>query len=148
MKYNHCYGCGNENENGLYIKSYWNEDESMAFCDYAPKKHQCTATPKFLNGGVIATIMDCHSICTAIAHAYKMQNQPIGEGEGIWYATGNMNITYKRPTPMNKAIKLEARVVEVGSKTITIFCELKVEDKIYVEATIKTIKDTSEWMRG
>ena len=27
----HCYGCGNLNEMGLHIKSYWDGEESVAY---------------------------------------------------------------------------------------------------------------------
>ena len=64
-EHNECWGCGCSNEHGLYIKSYWVEDKSV--CTWMPNKSHKAGPTGYLNGGVIATIMDCHSICTAIA---------------------------------------------------------------------------------
>eukprot|EP01079_Euglenida_sp_SAG-EU17-18_P002604 gene2604-3306_t len=36
-------------------------------------------------GGCIASVVDCHCICTAVAHAYDAEGRAIGEGEAIWY---------------------------------------------------------------
>ncbi len=75
---NNCWGCGSTNSHGLQIKSYWSGVEVL--CIWHPKEYH--VGPKhFLNGGIIATIIDCHCIFTAIAAAYraegrKMNSQP------------------------------------------------------------------------
>ena len=66
---NHCWGCGTVGEPGLRIKSYWSGDESV--CTWSPKDYHSAAHPQVLNGGIIASIIDCHCICTAIAAAYR-----------------------------------------------------------------------------
>lgn len=143
---NHCYGCGSLNHNGLAIKSSW-ASETEAVCLFTPQPHHCAAPTKFLNGGIIATIIDCHSICTAIAHAYKLQGREIGEGEAIWYATGNMNIDYKRPVPISEQITLRARVVGASEKTLELACTLEAGAKECASATVLAALVPSAWMR-
>ena len=78
---NHCFGCGPHNPAGLQIKSTWS-GEKESVCVFQPSAHHCAAPTKFLNGGIIATIIDCHSVCTAIAYAYR-QAGPSAKPSGI-----------------------------------------------------------------
>lgn len=60
----HCYGCGRLNDHGMKIKSYWDGEESV--CIHQPKSYY-TAVPGFAYGGLIASLIDCHSTGTAAA---------------------------------------------------------------------------------
>ena len=119
---NLCYGCGPHNHGGLRIKSYWEGDESI--CIYQPERHHSAGPPQFLNGGIIATLIDCHSLCTAIANAYRLEDRPIGSTPHIWCVTANLNVTYLRPTPLDLPVTLRARVSEAGSKKTLLQCRL------------------------
>lgn len=63
-----CYGCGPLNEHGLKIKSYVDGDETV--CIYAPMEYH-KAFEGFVYGGLIASIIDCHSLATAVASTAK-----------------------------------------------------------------------------
>ena len=65
IPHNHCYGCGPENPHGLQIKSHWDGKESV--CVYEPRPEQCAGPEQYLYGGTIASLIDCHSIGTALA---------------------------------------------------------------------------------
>lgn len=132
---NHCFGCGPENEGGLRLKSYWASEEETQ-CDFQPQAHHCAAPTKFLNGGIIATVMDCHSICTAIAHAYKRVGRDVGEGEPIWYATAGLELSYLKPTPIDAPVKLRAWVTGETENTIDLRCLLEAGDKECVTAKV------------
>lgn len=143
---NHCFGCGTENEHGLHIKSYWMA-ENKAACYFVPQSFHTAAPTHFLNGGVIATIIDCHCICTAIAYAYQQQGREIGKGTPLWYATGALSLRYKRPVKINRRILLEATVSGYNEKQAKIDCLLKVDDTVCVEATVEAIAVSEEWMK-
>src|SRR4026207_2341760 len=72
----HCHGCGAANEKGLRLKSYWDGDEAVA--NGCAEPHHCGGTRENLNGGIIASLIDCHSLNLAIAHAYRVAGPPIG----------------------------------------------------------------------
>ena len=146
IKGNHCYGCGPHNEHGLNIKSEWRND-TESVCHFHPKNYQCSATTKFLNGGVIATIIDCHCVCTAVAYAYKQQGRPLGEGEEIWYATGQLNIDYQRPTPIDQPLLLTAKVTSVEERRIILSCSLESVGKICATAEVVAMLVPNEWMK-
>ena len=130
--YNHCVGCGRTNERGLQIKSHWDEhDSGTAVCDFEPRPHQSAYPLDVLNGGIIATLIDCHSIGTSIADGYRRAGRPIGDGDVILYATASLNVSYQKPTPISGPVRVVARVVEATERKTTV--ESTVLDKDGVE---------------
>src|SRR5437870_4008039 len=63
-----CFGCGPANADGLHVRSWREADEAVADWMPAPQ-HQ--AFPGILNGGIIGTLMDCHSNWTAAEHLMR-----------------------------------------------------------------------------
>lgn len=67
LPYGHnCFGCGSKNPMGMRIRSYWEASSKEGVCDWTPQPHHCGG-PDFVNGGVIATLIDCHTVCTCMA---------------------------------------------------------------------------------
>jgi hypothetical protein len=62
---NRCFGCGPANEKGLRIKSRPAGGEVVA--EWTPEPHH-EAYTGMLNGGIIGTLLDCHSNWTAAYH--------------------------------------------------------------------------------
>jgi hypothetical protein len=83
----HCYGCGRLNEYGLQIKSYWDGDEAV--CSYTPLP-QHTAIPGYVYGGLIASLIDCHSTGTAAAAAYQEAGREMGTLPAFRYVTASL----------------------------------------------------------
>ena len=96
---NHCYGCGADNPKGMQIKSHWDGKESV--CVYEPRPEQCAGPEQYLYGGTIASLIDCHSIGTALANYYRLEGREVGEGEEIWCVTGRLSVDYLAPTPID-----------------------------------------------
>src|SRR3990170_338485 len=55
-QFNYCYGCGQLNEHGLQIRSFWDGDETV--CLFQPRPYH-TAIPGYVYGGLIASLIDC-----------------------------------------------------------------------------------------
>ena len=124
----HCHGCGADNEKGLHIKSYWEGDEAIATWQAQP--HHCGGRREFVNGGIIATLIDCHSLNLAIAHAYRGEQRPIGSAPRIGYVTGNLNVSYLKPTPMTEPLHLRARIMKVDGRKVWARCTLSAGGEI------------------
>jgi acyl-coenzyme A thioesterase PaaI-like protein len=124
----HCHGCGADNPHGLRIKSYWDGDEAIA--TWRPQPHHCGGRKEIVNGGVIATLIDCHSLNLAIAHAYRAEQRPIGSAPRIGYVTGNLNISYLRPTPMGEPLQLRARITKIDGRKVWVNCTLSAAGEI------------------
>ena len=102
---NRCFGCGPANEKGLRIKSFVSGDEVVA--EWRPQPHH-EAFDGILNGGIIGALLDCHSNWAAARHLMiqlEAETPPCT-------VTADFHVTLKRPTPMDGAVILRARVVE------------------------------------
>ena len=121
-KNNHCWICGNDNSNGLYIKSRWDGDESI--CEWEPKEFHTAGWPSVLNGGIISGIMDCHCLCTVIAEYYRDSTPKERASPQYWFATGSLKVDFLRPTPIDKPVQLRAKIVEMHEKKAMVTCSL------------------------
>ena len=124
----HCHGCGADNAKGLQLKSFWAGDEAVAIWHAQP--HHCGGTRENLNGGIIASLIDCHSLNLAIAHAYRAAQRPIGSAPRIGYVTANININYLKPTPIREPVELRARIVKSEGRKAWISCTLTVAGEV------------------
>lgn len=137
MPENICFGCGVHNDDGLHVKSYWEGDESV--CHWQSEaKYQ--GWPKLLNGGVMATLVDCHCICTAVAHAYRLENRTLDTAPEYRYATGTLNIKYLLPTPNDHMVEIRARISEVKNKKMVLNCDIYSQGKKTAEAEVIAIR--------
>lgn len=145
MPNNHCFGCGPENELGLQIKSYWvNEYESE--CTFKPSPHHSAGPLHYLNGGIISTIIDCHCICTAIAKGYHMADREIGEGDIIWFVTGNLQVSYLKPVAIDREVHLLAKILEAKESKITLECHLTSNGEICAEGKVVAVRVPVSWL--
>ncbi|GGO83205.1 thioesterase [Marinobacterium nitratireducens] len=141
---NHCFGCGPGNAGGLQIKSYWQPDGS-AICHFRPSPQHCAGPAQTLNGGIIATLIDCHGICTAIADAYRRDGRAIGQGNEIWYATGKLEVSYRAPAPIDAELELLARVDEVSDRKTILSCTLSANGARCAEARVVAVRVPDDW---
>jgi acyl-coenzyme A thioesterase PaaI-like protein len=117
----HCYGCGRMNEVGHQIKSYWDGDESVCF--FEPKPYH-TSIPGYVYGGLIASLVDCHSTGTAAAAGYRAENRPMDSLPALRYLTGSLHVDYLKPTPLDGIIELRGKVKEVKGRKVIVDVEV------------------------
>lgn len=107
-----CYGCGRLNQHGLHIKSYVEGEEYV--CVFRPKPYH-TAIEGFVYGGLIASIIDCHSTGSAAAALAKDR----GQDSLVRTVTASLHVDYLAPTPIDGELTVRARAVEVkGRKAV------------------------------
>ena len=80
---------------------------------YVPKPHQ-TAFPGVVNGGVIATLLDCHGVWTAVGH-YETRY-----GEQTMFVTRKLTVEYLAPTPIDHELTLDGVVTREGNRSVTV----------------------------
>jgi acyl-coenzyme A thioesterase PaaI-like protein len=134
----YCYGCGADNRKGLQIKSYWDGDEAVA--SWQPEPHHCGGSPEILNGGIIASLIDCHSLNLAIAHAYRTENRPIGSAPRIGYVTASLNVSYLKPTPIDATVELRARIARLEGRKAWVRCTLSSAGEIRASGEVLGIR--------
>ena len=125
-----CYGCGSANPDGLHIKSYWSDDGQFVVCQFDPLPKFSSGFKNATYGGLIASLIDCHSNWTAMAFGYRAEGRELGTQPLVASVTGTLGIKYLKPTPMDQTIHLKAWVEgEVGRKT-RVLCELGTADQV------------------
>ncbi|RIH85030.1 PaaI family thioesterase [Calidithermus roseus] len=140
---NHCWGCGKDNPKGLQIKSYWEGEEAV--CTFHPRPEHMAGPTHILNGGIIATVLDCHTVCTAMAALYRAEGREIGEEPIIWCATARLDVTYLRPAPIDRPVHLRARVEEIAGRKVRLSCTLYSEGLECARAEVLAVRVPEEW---
>jgi acyl-coenzyme A thioesterase PaaI-like protein len=118
-----CFGCGPANAKGLRIRSFEQSDGEYIAEWRAEKHHE--AFPGMLNGGIIGSLLDCHSNWAA-AH-YLMKKHKTDHAAVT--VTANYSIRLLRPTPSDALIKLRAKIVDESDGKVTVEAELIANDK-------------------
>jgi acyl-coenzyme A thioesterase PaaI-like protein len=134
----HCHGCGADNKRGLQIKSYWDGDEAVA--TWKAQAHHCGGSKEIVNGGIIATLIDCHSLNLAIAHAYKVERRPIGSAPRIGYVTGKLSVSYLRPSPIREPLQLKARITKTAGRKAWVSCTLSARGQVCATGEVLGIR--------
>jgi acyl-coenzyme A thioesterase PaaI-like protein len=122
IPHNNCYGCGPANAQGLKLKSRWQGDAALAI--FTPQPWHAAGPEQFLNGGIMATLVDCHCICTAIADCYRREQRVIGSEPNIWCVTASLKIDYLKPVSIDRSVMLRASIVDVSGKKTRLVCDL------------------------
>lgn len=113
----HCYGCGRLNPDGHQIKSYWDGDETVATVH--PKPYH-RAIAGYVYGGLIASIIDCHSTGTAAAAAYRAEGRDMDTEPSLRFLTGSLHVDFLRPAPLGVPLEVRARVKELKARKVVV----------------------------
>jgi acyl-coenzyme A thioesterase PaaI-like protein len=120
----HCYGCGRLNAEGLQLKSYWDGEESV--CRFEPRPCHTGGFPEFVYGGLIASLVDCHSAATAAAANARAQGRALGSRPLDRYVTASLKVDFIKPTPL-RPIQLRGRVVEMTPRKVIVTTTVAVD---------------------
>jgi acyl-coenzyme A thioesterase PaaI-like protein len=127
-----CFGCGPSNADGLQLKSFQG-DEGLVVADFTPWPAHNNGLG-FLNGGIISTVLDCHS-AAAVTHAAYESGWPALPGAALPYVTAGLDVRYLRPAPLAETVTLGARVLEASEAEITAEVWLSYDGKQRATAT-------------
>ena len=111
----HCYGCGRLNADGYQLKSYWDGEESV--CQFEPRPCHTGGFPEFVYGGLIASLVDCHSAATAAAARNRADGHELGSRHLDRFVTAALKVDFIKPTPL-RTIHLRGRVVEMTDRKV------------------------------
>lgn len=134
---NCCYGCGTQNEHGLKLKSYWDGDESVA--TFTPEPYH-TAMRGYVYGGLIASLIDCHSTGTASAAAYRREEREMGSDPPIRFVTASLHVDYLAPTPIGATLQLRGVVEEVKERKVVVNVSVSEAGNICAKGRVVAVK--------
>ncbi|KRB45951.1 PaaI family thioesterase [Terrabacter sp. Root181] len=130
-----CFGCGPGNTKGLQLKSYpvgdgAGEGVVAAFMPWPEHDNGLG----YLNGGIIGTVLDCHSAAAVMLEAQRRGWPPL-PGADLSYVTAGLDVRYLRPAPLHDQVELFGTVVESDEPQMRVEVELRFDGKVRAQAT-------------
>lgn len=125
-----CFGCGPANDKGLRLRSYLVEGRYVA--EFMPWPEHDNGVG-FLNGGIIGTLLDCHSASAVVDHAYAQGWRSLGDAP-LPYVTAGLDVRYRRPAPLREPVTLGAEVTAASEAEIAAHVWLEHDGKVRAEA--------------
>lgn len=121
--HNACFGCGPSNTRGLRIRSFVHDNQVVA--EWTPEPHH-EAFPGVLNGGIIGTLLDCHSNWAAAWHLMRQAEA----GHPPCTVTADYTIKLLRPAPSDHSVKMVAVIIESTADRAVVEAKLMDGEKV------------------
>jgi acyl-coenzyme A thioesterase PaaI-like protein len=131
-----CFGCGHSNPDGFHLRSYRRGDLTVATFTSQPFHGNGFG---FMNGGIITTILDCHTAAVVMWEA-KQRGWVNKHGVPLAFVTAGFEVRFLRPSPLAEPVELVAEPESIDEERAVIRAELRADDK--VRATM-----LATWMR-
>jgi acyl-coenzyme A thioesterase PaaI-like protein len=144
-EWSYCYGCGRLNEHGLQIKSFWEGDETV--CLFKPRPYH-TAVPGYVYGGLIASLIDCHSTGTAAAAAYRHHERALDSQPPFRFLTAALRVDYLKPTPIDAVLEVRARVKEIKGRKVVVESTLSARGEVCARGEVVAVQLPEEMILG
>ena len=122
----HCYGCGRLNEVGHQIKTRPVDDGTVT--EFTPEIFH-TAIPGYTYGGLVASIIDCHSTGSAAIFAMQRDGKVVGSQPSPRFVTARLEVDYVLPTPLSLMV-LHGRLVEMKGRKVVVETDLSVNGTV------------------
>jgi acyl-coenzyme A thioesterase PaaI-like protein len=136
--FSHCYGCGRLNEYGMQIKSYWDGDETV--CVHVAKDYHTGGTPAHAYGGLIASLIDCHSMGTAAAAKYRAENREFGTEPALRFVTASLHVNYLLPTPIGGPLEIRSTIKEIKGRKVIVESRLIAGGKVCATGEVVAVQ--------
>ena len=129
-----CFGCGPANERGLQLRSFREVEggEGTYVASFSPWPEHDNGVG-FLNGGIIGTLLDCHSAAAVVDTAAQHGWRSLGDAL-LPYLTAGLDVRYRRPAPLHEPVTLRAEVSAASEPEITVHVLLEHDGKLRAEA--------------
>ena len=131
-----CFGCGPANPRGLQLSSYPGPQygtDGLVVADFTPWPEHDNGLGH-LNGGIISTLLDCHSAAAVTLEAHRRGFRSLVQNADLPYVTAGLDVRFRRPAPLRETVQLEGRVTDAGEDTILADVQLVWDGKVRAEA--------------
>jgi acyl-coenzyme A thioesterase PaaI-like protein len=115
-----CFGCGHKNAAGLRLRSY--PGDGCVTATFMPWPQHDNGLG-YLNGGIIATLLDCHSAAAVMLEASRQGWEAL-PGADLAYVTAGLDVTFLRPAPLAEPVELVARIAAADERQMRADVEL------------------------
>jgi len=116
-----CYGCGRLNKDGLQLKTFLVNDETIS--QHKPKESK-TAINGIVYGGLLASLIDCHGTGSASVFYARENGIELEQYNAPRFVTGNLNVSYLKPTPLDTELTLKGKLKEIKGRKVVVSIEV------------------------
>lgn len=140
-----CFGCGTNNQFGHHLKTYWDGDETVS--QFRPKPEH-TSLPGFVYGGLIASLIDCHSTGSGSAALFKQL--PEYERKDFYprCVTASLKVDYLKPTPIDCVLELRGKIKEIKGRKVIVETQLIAKKEICAKGEVIVVQVPDDWKAG
>ena len=134
-----CFGCGPSNGDGLQIKSYSTDQGVMGTWTASEKYDNGFG---FVNGGIISTLLDCHSAACVMKETVKrhgdfcIDNFEHFDDKHPVYLTNQINVTFRRPILLHSEIELFSECISWDDTACHFRSEIRFNEKLAANADV------------
>jgi len=116
-----CFLCGIENDHGLHLSWYNDEENEMVRTKLVVPDYYC-GYPGITHGGIVSALLDETS--------YRAIMFKDGEAFMVdrFYVTANMNIRFRRPTPTGQPLTVVGWIELAKNNRVRVAAEIRLED--------------------
>lgn len=118
----HCFGCGRLNPKGHHVRTFASADVTVT--EHTPDPHYMGAAD-FAYGGLVASLIDCHSAGSAAIFWLGNRNYSVGDVPAPRFVTARLEVDYLAPTPL-QPLRLVGRAEEIGERKVVVTTDLEV----------------------
>ena len=133
----HCYGCGRLNDHGLHLRTSWDGDETVT--RYVPQAWHI-AIPGYVNGGLLASLLDCHGTGTAAAAAYRAEGREPGTKPPHRFVTASLKVDFLKPTPLGIELEVRGRATSIQGRKVTVEARILAQGELTVKGEILAVE--------
>ncbi|WP_255169183.1 PaaI family thioesterase [Natrononativus amylolyticus] len=134
-----CYGCGPANDAGIRLKSYLADDGRTLVATVDPDARYTSGAENVAYGGYLASLIDCHSVWTAITFAHEAADAPL-EDHRFEYVTGSLSAEYLKPTPLDEPLEVRAWIDGDLGKRVTVSSEIRAGGEVTARGEVVAVE--------
>lgn len=135
--YAHCFGCGSQNPHGHQIKTEWEGEETVT--RFKPEPFH-TSVPGFAYGGLIASLIDCHSTASAAAAMYRQEGRSMDTLPAFRFVTGSLHVDFLKPTPIGAELVIRGQVKEIKGRKVIIESQVWAGDMMTAKGEVVAVQ--------
>jgi acyl-coenzyme A thioesterase PaaI-like protein len=125
------------NDRGLQIKSHWDGEETVM--RFTPEPYHI-AFPGYVYGGLIASLIDCHSTGSAAAAAYRAEGRPMDSDPPLRFLTAALHVDYLRPTPLGVELEIRSKIKEIKGRKVIVTSDLYAEGEVCARGEVVAVQ--------
>ena len=140
--FSHCYGCGTQNEFGHQLKTYWEGNKTVSH--FTPKPEH-TALPGYVYGGLIASLIDCHSTGSGAAALHKNMSESERKETYPRCVTASLKVDYLKPTPIGCTLELRGTIKKLKGRKVVVDVSLFAEGILCAKGEVIVVQIPDDW---